>query len=131
VERRGLSSCFRGSIVSADRFHHREHIHVAWLYLKSNDASRAAERMSEGIRRVRESPWRDAEYHHTLTLALMRWLPAPWWKHRRDTRLSSSSTAHPQLKDTNLLAKYYSKELLQTAAAAKPGSNPTSSRSRT
>src|SRR6266478_2067492 len=27
----------------ADLFHHREHIHIAWLYLKSTDASGDAE----------------------------------------------------------------------------------------
>ena len=35
----------------ADQFHHREHPRVAWVYLKSSDASRAAERMSAGILR--------------------------------------------------------------------------------
>ena len=33
-------------------------------------------------------------------------------------------TAHPQLKDTNLLAKYYSKELLETAAAREDWVEP-------
>ncbi|HWT88064.1 MAG TPA: hypothetical protein VN454_04620, partial [Candidatus Angelobacter sp.] len=33
-------------------------------------------------------------------------------------------TAHPQLKDTNLLARYYSKELLQTAAAREAWVEP-------
>jgi hypothetical protein len=33
-------------------------------------------------------------------------------------------TAHPQLKDANLLAKYYSQELLQTAAAREAWVEP-------
>jgi hypothetical protein len=33
-------------------------------------------------------------------------------------------TAHPQLQDANLLAKYYSKELLQTAAAREAWVEP-------
>ena len=75
----------------ADLFHHGEHIRVAWLYLKSSDASRAAERMSEGIRRFANHHGATQKYHHTLTLAWIRWWPPPWWKHRRDTRSNSSS----------------------------------------
>ena len=50
----------------ADLFHHREHIHLAWLYLKSTDASRAAEHMSEGIRRFANHHGAPQKYHHTF-----------------------------------------------------------------
>src|SRR6267154_1217177 len=60
----------------ADLFHHGEHIRVAWLYLKSSDASRAAERMSEGIRRFANHHGATQKYHHTLTLAWMRLVAA-------------------------------------------------------
>jgi hypothetical protein len=33
-------------------------------------------------------------------------------------------TAHPQLKDANLLGRYYSKELLETAAAREAWVEP-------
>jgi len=42
-----LLRAFEDLSFPADLFHHGEHIRVAWLYLKSSDASRAAERMSE------------------------------------------------------------------------------------
>src|SRR5437879_13362591 len=60
----------------ADLFHHGEHIRVAWLYLKSSDASRAAERMSEGIRRFANHHGATQKYHHTRTLAWMRLVAA-------------------------------------------------------
>jgi len=60
----------------ADLFHHREHIRVAWLYLKSTDASRAAELMSEGIRRFANHQGATQKYRHTLTLAWMRLVAA-------------------------------------------------------
>ena len=60
----------------ADLFHHREHIQVAWLYLKTIDASRAAERMSAGIRRFANHNGATQKYHHTLTLAWMRLVAA-------------------------------------------------------
>src|SRR6266852_5261757 len=39
----GFLRAFEDLSFPADLFHHREHIHVAWLYLKSSDAWRAAE----------------------------------------------------------------------------------------
>ena len=101
----------------ADLFHHREHIHVAWLYLKSTDASRAAERMSEGIRRFANHHGATQKYQHTLTLAWMRLVAAALVETPEGCAFEQFLTAHPQLKDANLLAKYYSQELLQTAAA--------------
>src|SRR6202521_6125210 len=96
----------------ADRFHHREHIHVAWLYLKSADATRAAERMSEGIRRFANHHGATQKYHHTLTLAWMRLAAAALVETPEGYTFERFLTAPPQLKDANPPAKYYSKALL-------------------
>src|SRR2546421_4024138 len=60
----------------AHLFRHREHLRVAWLYLKSTDPSSAAERMSEGIRRFANHHGATQKYHHTLSLAWMRLVAA-------------------------------------------------------
>src|SRR5258708_27208397 len=101
----------------ADLFHHREHIHVAWLYLKSADASRAAERMSQGIRRFANHHGATQKYHHTLTLAWMRLVAAALVETPEGNTFEQFISAHPQLKVTKLLDKYYSKELLQIGKA--------------
>jgi hypothetical protein len=108
----------------ADLFHHSEHIRVAWFYLKSTDASRAAERMSEGIRRFAKHHGATQKYHHTLTLAWMRLVAAALVETPEGYAFEQFITAHPQLKDTNVLAKYYSKELLETAAAREAWVEP-------
>jgi hypothetical protein len=101
----------------AELFHHREHIRVAWLYLKSSDATRGAEKMSEGIRRFANHHGATQKYHHTLTLAWMRLVAAALVKTPEGYSFEQFISAHPELKDTKLLDKYYSKELLQGAAA--------------
>src|SRR5271169_3879167 len=101
----------------ADLFHHREHIRVAWLYLRSGDATRAAERMSEGIRRFANHQGATQKYHHTLTLAWMRLVAAALVETLEAFTFEEFLAAHPELKDTKLLDKYYSKELLLSAAA--------------
>jgi hypothetical protein len=100
-----------------DRFHHREHIRVAWLYLKSSDASRAAERMAAGILRFANHHGATQKYHHTLTLAWMRLVAAALVETPEGFSFERFLAEHPELGDKNLLAKYYSNELLQTAAA--------------
>ncbi len=108
----------------ADLFHHQEHIRVAWLYLKSTDATRAAERMSEGVRRFANHHGATQKYHHTLTLAWMRLVAAAIVETPEGHTFEQFIAAHAQLKGTKLLDKYYSKELLQTAAAREAWVEP-------
>lgn len=101
----------------ADLFHHREHIRVAWLYLKFSDASRAAEHMTASIRRVANHHGATQKYHHTLTLAWMRLVAAALVETPEGCSFEQFLAAHPELGEKNLIAKYYSNELLQTATA--------------
>jgi len=101
----------------AEHFHHREHIRVAWLHLNSSDATRAAERMAAGILRFANHQGATQKYHHTITLAWMRLVGAALVETPENTTFEQFIAAHPELNDKDLLNRYYSKELLQTAAA--------------
>jgi len=101
----------------AELFHHREHLRVAWLYLQSSDASRAAERMAGGIRRFASHHGATQKYHHTLTMAWMRLVASTLVETTEKSTFEQFMAAHPELSDKNLFAKYYSNELLQSAAA--------------
>jgi hypothetical protein len=108
---------FEGLWLPAEFFHHQEHIRVAWLYLKSCDASRATERMSASIRRFANHQGATQKYHHTLTLAWMRLVAASLVETPEGFSFEKFLAANPELGDKNILAKYYSNELLQTTAA--------------
>lgn len=101
----------------ADQFHHREHIRVAWLYLKSSDATRAAERMCAGILRFANHHGATQKYHHTLTLAWMRLVAAALVETPESHNFTQFLAEHLELGDKDLLKRYYSTELLQTNAA--------------
>jgi len=101
----------------ADQFHHREHIRVAWLYLKSSDATRAAERMTAGILRFANHHGATVKYHHTLTLAWMRLVAAALVETPEGYDFTKFLVEHPELGDKDLLKKYYSPELVQNNAA--------------
>jgi hypothetical protein len=101
----------------ANQFHHREHIRVAWLYLKSSNATHAAERMTAGIRRFANHHGATQKYHHTLTLAWMRLVAAALVETAEGRNFTQFLAEHPELGDKDLLRKYYSTELLQTNGA--------------
>ena len=101
----------------ADLFRHREHIRAAWMYLKSSDASSAAERMAASIRRFANHHGATQKYHHTLTLAWMRLVAVALVETPEAGTFEKFFVVHPELSDKNLLANYYSNELVQTTAA--------------
>src|SRR5258708_30535173 len=101
----------------ADQFHHREHLRVACLYLKSSDATRAAERMTAGIRRFANHHGATQKYHQTLTLFWMRLVAAALAETLEGCAFEELLAAHPTICDKNLPAKYYSQALLQSSAA--------------
>ena len=101
----------------ADQFRHREHLRVAWLYLKSSDATRATERMSAGIRRFADHHGATEKYHHTLTLFWMRLVAAALVETPEGCAFEEFLADHPELRDKNLPAQYYSQDLLRTSAA--------------
>ena len=100
-----------------DQFHHREHLRVAWLYLKSSDATRAGERMSAGIRRFANHHGATEKYHHTLTLFWMRLVAVALVETPEGCAFEEFLAAHPELCDKNLPRKYYSPDLLGALAA--------------
>jgi hypothetical protein len=110
-------SAFEDLSFPAELFHHREHLRVAWLYLQSSDASRAAERMAGGIRRFANHHGATQKYHHTLTMAWMRLVASALVETPEKSTFEQFMAAHPELSDKNLFVKYYSNELLQSAAA--------------
>jgi hypothetical protein len=115
---------FEDLSLPAELFHHREHIRVAWLYLKSFDASRAAERMGASIRRFANHHGATQKYHHTLTLAWMRLVAAALVEMPESCSFEKFLDVNPELADKSILSKYYSNELLRTATAREGWAEP-------
>lgn len=64
-----LLRTFEDCTLPGDRFHHREHVRVAWLYLESHPPLDALTRFTESLKRfaaVNNSP---GLYHETITWA--------------------------------------------------------------
>ena len=65
----GLLAGFEAGALGA--FPHRDHVHVAWLYLKRDALLRAAFRFSEDLQRFAQAKGKPGLYHETVTLAFL------------------------------------------------------------
>ncbi len=119
-------------------FHHSDHIRAAWIYLRRLPFPQAAERMAESLRRFAASKGAHQKYHETITQAWMLLVsqrltrtasrrqrtsfPRPDAR-RAPPALSTAdafdafAAAHPELLDAHALERFYSSQLLASAAA--------------
>jgi hypothetical protein len=112
-----LVTDFENCALPAERFHHREHIRVAWIYLRRMDYSAAETRMAEAIRKYAKFHGATSKYHNTLTLVWMRLVAAALRKDPGIDDFDCFAGAHPELLDPAAPEIFYSPELLRSEAA--------------
>ena len=64
---RGFEDC----TLSAASFGHREHLRVAWAYLRAHSFADAAARFATNLRRFADAHGASGKYHETVTWAYM------------------------------------------------------------
>ena len=110
----------RGEIAAAE-FPHREHVRLAWLYLRRLPLPEACARFVEGIRRFAAAQGKPERYHETITWAYLLLI------NERDARAGRTQTwdefaeANADLLDwqNSVLKNYYREETLSSDAARK------------
>jgi hypothetical protein len=60
---------FEDGSLSGTEFHHRDHVRLAWLYLKEEPVLGALTRFTEGLKRFAERNGHAGLYHETITWA--------------------------------------------------------------
>jgi hypothetical protein len=100
-------------------FHHREHVRVAWIYLRRDALPVALERFRDGLRRFAEAHGKPERYHETITTAYvlliadgMQNTPGAW---------EAFAEAHPELLtwSPSILDRYYNPETLKSERAQR------------
>ena len=113
-----LLARFRDTTLPTDAFHHRDHVRMAWLYLRELGLEGAVARFPADLRRFAEAKGVPGLYHATITwayLALvderMRARPGDGWE--------EFAAAHPDLFTwkPGVLDRLYSPERLWSQAA--------------
>lgn len=111
-------AAFRDTSLPTSAFHHRDHVRMAWLYVREHGAAEAGPQFTVDLQRFARAKGVPGLYHATITgayiaLVAERMLdtPAPEW--------GAFAAAHPDLLawKPGVLDGYYSPERLWSAAA--------------
>ncbi|HTM48223.1 MAG TPA: hypothetical protein VL285_06070 [Bryobacteraceae bacterium] len=112
-----LTREFEACALPASGFHHREHVRVAWYYLRQLTYQEAVRRMLLSVRTFADFNGAASKYHHTLTVAWMRLVAAALASRPSDGGFEQFADAHPGLLDPATIGLYFSPERLREEAA--------------
>jgi hypothetical protein len=104
------------AMAGADRFGHRQHVHLTWLAIRRYGSDAAVQIISEGIKRTARYAGAPQKYNATVSRA---------WVELVGHHTGQSDTAdfdtfaarHPALLDKKLLARFYRSSTLASGPA--------------
>jgi hypothetical protein len=104
-----------------DQWHHRDHIKLAYLYLRMHGLEGAAKKLPAAIRahnakhQIPESP--TSGYHETMTQAWLRLVDAILCEYGPAETASQFVEQHPELLEKKTLRLFYSRERFMSPQA--------------
>jgi hypothetical protein len=111
---------FEDCTLPSSSFHHQDHVHLAWLYLRQFPILEALARFIEGLKRFAAANGRPGLYHETITWAFLLLIheriaraPAETWEEfaRQNLDLLTWSSS--------VLDRYYEKDTLASELARR------------
>src|SRR5215213_4289366 len=117
---RELFDQFVDTSLPADQFHHQQHVHVAWMFVRKHGMPAALSEFSTAIKRFAVAKGATGLYHETITWAFLLLIadrqartPVETWE-EFEAGNRDLLTWKPSILD-----RYYSKELLASELAKK------------
>jgi N-formylglutamate deformylase len=104
-------------------FGHREHLELAWRYLRIHPNDEAAEAMVLAIRHVAHVHGADEKYHETMTRAWLHFVAVHAQRRGADT-FEEFLDRNPDLLNRHLIECFYSPGLIQSDLARRAWSAP-------
>ncbi|HVY80698.1 MAG TPA: hypothetical protein VG994_06930 [Steroidobacteraceae bacterium] len=111
-----LLRAFESCELPGASFRHREHLRVAWLYLRRLPHEAAVEAMAKGVQQYATHHGAAEKYHHTMTLVWMKLVAAAMAAHP-DEDFDGLLRMHPALLDKLTPGRFYSMERLNSPQA--------------
>ena len=108
---------FENCELAGSLFHHADHVRLTWIYVCRFGESDATERVVAGIRRFAAYNGSSQKFHFTQTCAWVRLIAAAQRGSANVKTFEEFIGAYLELRDANLLARYYSKALLDSPGA--------------
>lgn len=115
MDDRDFTRAFEDCTLSPEHFHHRNHVRLAWIYLREDPLLAALPRFVSGLKRYAGSLGASAKYHETITWAFLFLI------HERMQRTEAAT--FEEFADTNpdlfepILKRYYRAETLASELA--------------
>jgi hypothetical protein len=111
---------FEAGRVPEGGFHHRQHVRVAWNYLRVHPLPEALARFCAGLRRFAEAQGATGLYHETITVAYVL-LINERLSSSRDLDWDGFAAAYPELLawKPSILDRFYSAETLSSDRARR------------
>jgi hypothetical protein len=97
-------------------FGHREHLELAWTYLRLHQIEEAERVMIAAIRHIARRHGAEGKYHETITRAWLRFV-AVHMQRWGAPNFEAFIERNPDLLDRKLLEHFYSRELIFSAPA--------------
>jgi hypothetical protein len=113
---------FEDGMLPGEKFHHRDHVRMAWLYLGRYSLPDALAKFSAALQRFAAAHGRPDLFHQTITWSYLLLINER--RERMETSLSweNFAAANADLfewKDGGILANYYRPETLQSEFARR------------
>jgi len=100
-------------------FHHRDHLRLAWIYLRRYGSAEAGARISKSIQRYAAHHGATQKYNETVTLAWLQLVDNAVSRAPTGARFEDALAAFPELLDKSTLGEYYSRAVLDSDAARR------------
>src|SRR5438045_770421 len=99
---------FADCSLPVDRFHHRDHLRLAWLLVRRSGMEEAARTVSTGIRRYATAHGHAQKYHETITQFWVRIVGHTVQARPEIDRFDAFLAAFPLLADKSLPRRHWS-----------------------
>ena len=97
-------------------FGHREHLELAWTYLRRYPTDEAAKVMVAAIQRIARQHGAEYKYHETITRAWLHFVAVHIQRWGAES-FEEFMDRNPDLLDRKLIEHFYSRELILTESA--------------
>ena len=110
-------------MASAERFGHREHVHLTWLAVRRCGVRPAVSLVSDGIQRTARYAGAPQKYHATVSRAWVE-LVGYHAAERAESDFAAFADHHPALLDKRLLTRFYRPATLASPEAKTGWAEP-------
>lgn len=112
---------FEACTLPPERFHHADHVRLAWLFLREDPLPRALARFSEGLKRFATSLGKAGLYHETITFAYLLIIHERRTEDREAVTFEAFAERNPDLFawPSSVLERYYRPETLASDRARR------------